>query len=119
MQVYNWLKKIPGILYPHRCLLCGAAGDDQRDLCSDCANHLPHNVHPCAICALPLPEGAPKGAVCGRCSQHRPAFDRCYAALEYDPLTGPLISRLKRNTDWRVAYEDDRSFIFTRLRPIE
>ncbi|MEN8180682.1 MAG: ComF family protein [Pseudomonadota bacterium] len=97
MKVYNWIKTIPDILYPRRCLLCGAPGIDNRDLCGPCAENLPHNRHPCAICALPLPAGAPEGSVCGHCTQQRPEFDRCYAALEYDHLTGPLISRLKFN----------------------
>ncbi len=97
MQVYNWIKKLPELLYPQRCLLCGAPGADDRDLCRLCAKSLPYNDHPCSICALPLPAKAPVGSVCGRCSQNRPAFDRCYAALEYDHLTGPLISRLKFN----------------------
>lgn len=97
MRVYNWLKSILPILYPPRCLLCGAAGVAERDLCADCASALPHNDHPCAICALPLPTTAPPGAICGECSKQRPAFDRCHAALMYDQLTGPLISRLKFN----------------------
>lgn len=97
MQVYNWIKNIQNLLYPRRCLLCGGAGENDIDLCRPCAANLPHNHYPCAICALPLPVGAPPGSVCGKCSQQRPAFDRCYAALEYDHLTGPLISRLKFN----------------------
>lgn len=97
MQVYNWSKKILNILYPRRCLLCGAGGDGERDLCSPCADNLPHNHHPCAICALPLPAGAPTGSLCGHCNRKRPEFDRCYAALGYDRLTGPLVSRLKFN----------------------
>ncbi len=97
MQVYNWINKLPDALYPRRCLLCGAPGDEGRDLCGPCAQNLPYNKHSCAICALPLPAGAPVNSVCGRCSQKRPEFDRCYAALEYDHLTGPLISRLKFN----------------------
>ena len=95
MQVYNWLKKLPSLLYPAHCLLCGAAGDQDRDLCTDCAADLPHNHHPCACCALPLPPGSPMGALCGACSRKPPPFDRCYAALQYDDNTGFLISGLK------------------------
>ena len=95
MQVYNWLKKLPSLFYPSLCLLCGAAGDQDRDLCADCAADLPHNRHPCACCALPLPPGSPAGALCGTCSRKLPAFDRCYAALHYDANTGFLISGLK------------------------
>ncbi len=97
MQVYNWIKKLPDILYPRQCLLCGAPGLYDRDLCSDCNESLPHNHHPCAVCSLPMPTSAPYGSICGRCNQQRPEFERCYAALEYDHLTGPLISRLKFN----------------------
>jgi ComF family protein len=95
MQVYHRLQRLPQLLYPPRCLLCGAAGQQDRDLCADCAADLPHNRHPCARCALPLPPGSPADALCGACTQQAPAFDRCYAALQYDELTGILISRLK------------------------
>jgi ComF family protein len=95
MQVYSWLKKLPSFLYPARCLLCSAAGVHERDLCIGCAEDLLHNHHPCACCALPLPPGSPPGSLCGICSRKRPAFDRCYAALQYDDNTGFLISGLK------------------------
>jgi ComF family protein len=95
MQVYNWLKMLPPLLYPPRCLLCGAAGDQDRDLCADCAADLPHNHHPCSRCALPLPPGSPADALCGVCSRQPPAFDHCYAALQYDDNLGFLISGLK------------------------
>ena len=95
MQVYNWLNSIQQILYPPRCLLCGADGDQDRDLCRDCAQDLPHNHHACARCALPLPPGSPVGVLCGACTRQAPSFDRCFAALEYDELSGFLISGLK------------------------
>ncbi|MDJ0807585.1 MAG: ComF family protein [Gammaproteobacteria bacterium] len=97
MQVYNWIKFIPDILYPRRCLLCGAPGSQGRELCTGCAKDLPLNHHPCAICALPLPANAPLGTICGGCSRQKPVFERCYAALLYDDTTGMLISRLKFN----------------------
>jgi ComF family protein len=95
MQVYNWLKKLPLLLYPPCCLLCGAIGDQDRDLCADCAQDLPNNRHACPRCALLLPPGSPAGALCGVCTRKAPAFDFCYAALQYDDNTGFLISGLK------------------------
>jgi ComF family protein len=95
MQVYNWIKSIPQTLYPARCLLCGAPGKDNRDLCPDCADALPYNRRPCRICALPLPPAAPADGICGDCQKHRPHFERCLAPLLYNTDVGQLISRLK------------------------
>lgn len=95
MQVYNWIKTIPNILYPSRCLLCGAAGSEERDLCQACAHALPYNRRPCRICALPLPPAAPADGICGDCQKRRPRFDRCLAPLLYSADVSLLISRLK------------------------
>lgn len=94
-MVYNWLNRIQGLIYPATCILCGDAGEGNRDLCRGCHQDLPHNRHPCRHCALPLPDTAPPGALCGECQKRPPLFDHCHAALSYESPVDHLISGLK------------------------
>ena len=96
-MVYQWQHFIQQLIYPPRCLLCGAPGEGDRDLCADCHQALEHNQHACRVCALPLPTGAAAGSICGRCLRQRPVYGRCHAALVYDALCASLISQLKFN----------------------
>lgn len=41
----RWLVRA---LWPTNCILCGGAGDEDLDLCRDCAGDLPRNEPPCA-----------------------------------------------------------------------
>lgn len=81
---------------PHRCLLCGGAGNDGLDLCRECARELPRNPVCCARCALPLPESA---ALCGQCQRRAPPWDAAWVPFRYAwPLDG-LESRFKFGAD--------------------
>nr|WP_199043229.1 ComF family protein [Dyella sp. ASV24] len=77
---------------PCRCLLCGAAGDDDLDLCRDCARELPRNRTCCARCALPLPESA---ALCGQCQRRPPPWDAAWVPFRYAWPLDRLESRFK------------------------
>ncbi|AIF46228.1 ComF family protein [Dyella japonica] len=77
---------------PHRCLLCGAAGDDGLDLCRDCARELPRNRLCCGRCALPLPEPA---ALCGQCQRRPPPWDAAWVPFRYAWPLDRLESRFK------------------------
>lgn len=81
---------------PHRCLLCGAAGDDGLDLCRDCAAELPRNRACCARCALPLPEPA---ALCGQCQRRAPPWDAAWVPFRYAWPLDRLESRFKFGAD--------------------
>ena len=74
------------------CPLCRAPGDG---LCTRCLDTLPRNDHPCSICALPLPPGAPPGTLCAECQLHRPSFDRVLAPLLYAKPVDELIAGFK------------------------
>lgn len=78
-QVDNWLNSVQRFCYPPTCLLCGAAGEGDADLCPRCRAALPWNPAACLRCAAPLP--AP--GICGHCQQHPPAFDRARVPLRY------------------------------------
>ena len=94
-MVYNWIESALIGLYPPVCLLCGADGHGQRDLCGGCAADLPANTNPCPRCAEPLPPGARPGTPCGRCVRHPPPFASCHAPYLYEPPVDWLVGRLK------------------------
>ena len=81
---------------PLRCLLCGAAGANDLDLCADCAAELPRNRSCCARCALPL---AAPAALCGECQQHTPLWDAAWAPFRYGWPLDRLESRYKFGKD--------------------
>ena len=81
---------------PLRCLLCGAAGANQLDLCADCAAELPRNRCCCARCALPL---AVPAALCGECQRHTPVWDAAWAPFRYGWPLDRLESRYKFGKD--------------------
>jgi ComF family protein len=77
---------------PPQCLLCGQAGDRERDLCSPCAEDLTRNRLCCPRCALPLQAPAP---VCGECLRHEPPFASTWAPFVYAAPFDQLLTRLK------------------------
>jgi ComF family protein len=91
--LYNWLNNVQQWLYPPRCTLCGDPGEGHYDLCHPCLTALPHNLHPCRQCGLPL-EGS-EAHLCGRCLKKAPPFDRAVIPLLYQPPLDRLILALK------------------------
>ena len=83
---------VQGIL-PPLCLLCGAAGAAELDLCTACAHDLARNSTACPRCAQPLPGVQPR--LCGGCQRRPPPFDRAFVPLLYQPPVDALIKGLK------------------------
>ena len=83
-------------LLPLRCLLCGAPGHDDMDLCRDCAAELPRNSSCCARCALPL---ALPAALCGRCLRRLPPWDAAWMPFRYGWPLDRLETRFKFGRD--------------------
>lgn len=77
---------------PPRCLLCGASGQPQLDLCRGCARDLPRNHCVCARCALPLPQPA---ATCGACQRRPPPWAIAWAPFRYAWPLNLLETRFK------------------------
>lgn len=84
------------LVLPPRCLLCGAAGDDGRDLCAGCRGDLAPNVPSCPRCAMPLATPAP---ACGQCLRSEPPFARAWAPLRYAHPLDLLEARFKFRAD--------------------
>ncbi|MCP5195882.1 MAG: ComF family protein [Gammaproteobacteria bacterium] len=99
MSIRRWLAAelewFQHLLLPPTCLLCGAAGAADRDLCAGCTADLPRNVLACAICALPLPMG--QASPCRDCRLQPPDYDRAFAPFCYRPPIDFLMRRLKFN----------------------
>ena len=95
-MVNNWLNNILFYLLPTTCILCGARGNGELDLCQTCLDDLPLEAHRCRLCALPLPAtgGQP---ICGVCLQLAPPLDSTYSFATYAPPMDRLILQLKFN----------------------
>lgn len=93
-MVYQWIKKLQFHLLPPTCLLCGAAGEPERDLCAGCRADLPLNEPACRRCGAPL---VGDGEICGGCLQQPPPVERAFAPLLYQPPVDYLIKELKFN----------------------
>ncbi|WP_050984892.1 ComF family protein [Thiorhodospira sibirica] len=110
-----WLKtaiqRCTAILYPIRCLLCGAPGQPPLELCASCIKSLPWLGHGCRCCAMPLP---PAQMVCGECLHDPPPFDASYAAFHYQPPIDRLIIQLKHHD--RLAYARVLGQLFIQAR---
>jgi ComF family protein len=89
-------RRLRRFVLPLRCLLCGAAGAGDIDLCTDCAAELPRNHSCCARCALPL---AASAALCGECLRHPPPWQAAWAPFRYGWPLDRLESRYKFGAD--------------------
>lgn len=90
-----WLRTLEQQLLPPLCLLCGATGSHQRDLCAACAVDLPRNKPACPTCALPVSMISP--APCHDCTAHPPPFDHAFVPFRYRPPINFLIREVKFN----------------------
>lgn len=84
------------VLLPPRCLLCGAAGSAERDLCAGCAADIAINAPCCPRCALPLEAPAPS---CGACAKREPPFARAWVPFRYGHPLDLLEARFKFRAD--------------------
>ncbi|MGE5154249.1 MAG: ComF family protein [Bdellovibrio bacteriovorus] len=89
------LRPVLHALFPPTCMLCGAPGVGDLDLCAGCAAELPWNRHACARCALPLDGTGYPGLLCGSCQRRAPRYDRCIAALRYATPVPALVGAAK------------------------
>lgn len=99
-MVNKWLNVLHRRLFPPTCILCGAPGSGELDICPVCKRELPFLTHQCGLCAVPLPEQG----ICGHCQQAPPLFDRCYAPFRYEGAIAELITGLK----FRARLQDSR-----------
>lgn len=89
--VYNWLYSIQSRLLPATCVLCGAAGHSNLNLCRGCRADLRPITGACRQCGAPLPSGE----VCGECLRRPPPFTTAVVPWHYAPPLDRLIQDLK------------------------
>jgi ComF family protein len=94
----KWLYNIQSVLFPTTCLVCGAQGMPQWDLCEPCYLSLPGNTMACLSCGIPLSTRS-ADMVCGSCLQRPPPFQQCIAAWRYEPPLDYFVLRLKFHRD--------------------
>ncbi len=115
----KWLNIIQSTVLPSVCVLCGDRGSHIHthskrtslnkglDLCNNCRNELPLHTTACARCAELLPKPLTGAynfeALCGRCQNQPPAFERCQAMLSYHAPANHLLQRLKFNGRLEMA----------------
>lgn len=96
LEVYRAVESVGRWLFPPLCTLCGAPGDDERDLCHSCAKALPANPIACPLCAVPLAAPAP---ACGACLRAPPPFAAAHAPFRYGDPLDRLLTRFKFAAD--------------------
>lgn len=94
-MIYISTKIIQSWLYPATCVLCGAPGDADLDLCRGCRQDAPLNQHACRRCALPLNAPLPAHGLCGNCLRQPPPYHAGFALLRYSSPASDLIRDLK------------------------
>lgn len=95
-SVDSLVSRVSRIVLPPHCLLCGAAGAGERDLCAACTADLPRNDLCCPRCALPLQTPA---QMCGECLRRDPPFTAAWVPFRYGHPLDLLENRLKFGRD--------------------
>ena len=93
-MVNNWLNKVPSWLFPHRCVLCNAAGQSTLDLCIHCQRDLPWLDSTCQRCGWPI-EPSQNHDQCGHCLNQALPYDRAISLLEYRWPIDQMVIELK------------------------
>jgi len=91
-MVYDWLTIVQGRLLPATCLLCGAPGEADLDLCPGCRAALPAIGPACRCCGAALEA---QGPLCGACLRRPPPFEATLAPYRYASPVDHLIWQLK------------------------
>ena len=86
-------------LFPLRCVVCGEAGRDGRDLCRCCHATLPWQGPACPRCAVPTPAGS----TCGSCLLAPGPLTSVQAVFDYAFPLDRLLPRLKFHHDFAVG----------------
>lgn len=99
------LARVLDAVLPPRCLKCGLVvatqtgshgSESHGALCPTCWQKLSFLGPPCcACCGQPFDFELGPGALCGACTQLRPAFDRARAVMRYDEDSRDLILAFK------------------------
>lgn len=94
----NVIRSIGSLLFPPVCVYCGGERpNDDSVVCLECSRSvLPVERPFCALCGRPAP-GLNSGTdnVCGKCSSHRPSFDKARFCVYYSSVVRRGILQFK------------------------
>ncbi len=103
-EIKAGLGPIVDLVYPPRCLICGAAVAAQGGLCITCWSEIEAPGEPaCKTCARPLGETKSAGAQCWLCRQTPPRQSGIIAASIYNDASRQLILRFKHGRKITLA----------------
>ncbi len=94
-MVYSCLKRVQMAFYPPRCILCGAKGLGDQDLCMGCYADFLKIDNPCLQCGLPVAGIVP--LTCGQCQKKTPHYDQVIGEYIYAKPFSSLLVGLKFN----------------------
>lgn len=116
-KVNDWLRRAQDWWMPMHCVLCGAPGEREADLCTACRNDLPTLRCGCVRCALPLS----MPGLCGRCQRFPWPFESTVAAFLYQPPLDALVKQLKFGGRFALArlLGELMAEAWTTARPVE
>lgn len=96
-MVYDAFKTLGFTIFPPTCLLCGADGEPELDLCAACRRELPMIEDACFRCGVPMQqqESSRGPVLCGQCLSKSPQYDRVIAPLLYENPVDWMVQQLK------------------------
>lgn len=94
------LHKIYNRICPPTCILCDSTTATSIDLCRECFDMLPHNLHCCYRCALPLPSASSlyrdsRRLLCGGCLTSKPLVTESHIPFRYEIPVDYIVQQLK------------------------
>ena len=92
------------LLFPPRCLSCGASVDQQRQFCATCWTQLHYIIDPlCISCGLPFELDVEADHLCASCISRPPLYHRHRSLWRYDGLAREMVLRLKHADQTLIA----------------
>ena len=100
----KWLSRSLDLLYPPRCVVCGAGLADGRALCDVCDADLPRLPEPfCECCGEAFPGRIDGPFECPNCGKLKFSFEFARPAMVRDERTLDMIHRLKYGRELHLA----------------
>lgn len=104
LPVMRALSVLSDMLYPPKCALCRVPVDAAHTFCGECFVRLHFIAAPqCECCGLPFSHASEVALRCGDCLTKAPPYALARAALVYDEVSRPLVTRLKYGDQLHLA----------------
>lgn len=111
-------KWIGRLLYPPKCIVCGALVENDRfSVCDTCLEALTYNKRACRICGSPL-DTVYGELVCIGCRRRKRAFSRGYVPFVYKDAVREAVLRFKFKGK-RGSCRTLAAFILMKMRELE